>query len=466
MPLTDQARIAKERLHPRILELWRALVPLQTVVSFMNTGAHPDDEMSAMLAALGLRDGIDSSSACSTRGEGGQNDIGTETTEALGVLRTAEMERACDVLGLRMYWLSQSHHDSIFDFGFSKSGTETLAKWDRDRTMNRFVDILRTEKPDIICPTFLDVPGQHGHHRAMTEAAHNALFLAADPKFHGSTLSPWQVKKLYLPAFSGAGQAYDDDLPPPPATLTINADGFDPVSGWSYERIGQQSRAFHRTQAMGSWVASGKERNWPLHLAETYVDGPDDTIFAGLPYDLKALGFPEAQKHIDAARAAFPDFEAVLREASLAMKALDGVQLEEEYAHKIIRKREQLAHVIRIASGAEVHAWLDKDHLRPSDKAGVTVEELQGLAEHMEVGFSLPTGWTEANHNIALEGAELSHPYPDTYLPNQPAEPCVVLTLETGGVKSQTRQSFEATPLVLPDHSVDLIPLKDVINRS
>lgn len=466
MPLTDQARIAKERLQPRILELWRALVPLQTVVSFMNTGAHPDDEMSAMLAALGLRDGIDISYACSTRGEGGQNDIGTETTEALGVLRTAEMERACDILGLRMYWLSQSHHDSIFDFGFSKSGIETLAKWDRERTLNRFVDILRTEKPDVICPTFLDVPGQHGHHRAMTEAAHLALFLAADPKFKGSNLPPWQVKKLYLPAFSGAGQAYDDDLPPPPATLTINADGFDPVSGWSYERIGQQSRAFHRTQAMGSWVVAGRERNWPLHLAESYVDGPDDTIYAGLPYDLAALGIPEAQKHIDAARAAFPNFEAVLKEASLALKALEGVQTEEENAHKVDRKREQLAHVIRIASGAEVHAWLDKDYLRPTDQAKAKVEERQGLAEKMEVAFCLPAGWIEAKDNIVLEGAALSHPYPDTYLPNQPAAPCVVLTLETSGVKSQTRQPFETSPLVLPDLSVDLSPLKDVINRA
>ncbi|NKB52201.1 MAG: PIG-L family deacetylase [Rhizobiaceae bacterium] len=466
MPLTDRDRIAREQLQPRILELWRALVPLQTVVSFMNTGAHPDDETSAMLAAFSYRDGIDISYACSTRGEGGQNDIGTETTEALGVLRTAEMERACDVLGLRMYWLSVSPEDSVFDFGFSKSGIETMEKWGRDRTLARFVDILRTEKPDIVCPTFLNIPGQHGHHRAMTEAAHLVMSLAADPDFTGSDLLPWQVKKLYLPAWSGAGQSYDDDLPPPPATLTIEADGYDPVSGWSYERIGQQSRAFHRTQAMGSWVAAGKERNWPLHLAETHVEGPDDTVFAGLAYDLGALGLPEVQNHIDAARDAFPDFEEVLKEACLALSALEGVSIASEFAHKLERKRQQLAHVIRIASGAEVHAELNKDILRPSDKAVVSIEERTGLADRLETSLSLPNGWHETADGIKIENAELSNAYPDVYLPHQPSDPCVLLTLETNGVKSQTRKSFEVTPLVLPHKSADISPLKEVVNRA
>ncbi|MFP3442001.1 PIG-L family deacetylase, partial [Pantoea sp. SIMBA_133] len=86
-------------------------------VSFMNTGAHPDDETSEMLAALALRDGISLSFACANRGEGGQNAIGSEVTHDLGVVRTAEMERAADVLNLNLYWLSETPDDTIFDFG-------------------------------------------------------------------------------------------------------------------------------------------------------------------------------------------------------------------------------------------------------------------------------------------------------------------------------------------------------------
>ena len=127
MPTPDQTRLVEDRAHPRILELWWALRPLTSVVRFMQSGAHPDDEDSGLLAALAFRDGINLSYACSTRGEGGQNDIGTEAGADLGALRTREMERACDVLGMRMYWHSENPTDPITDFGFSKSGAETLA---------------------------------------------------------------------------------------------------------------------------------------------------------------------------------------------------------------------------------------------------------------------------------------------------------------------------------------------------
>jgi len=237
MPVSDQERIAAQVRNPRIVRLWQALAPRKSCVSFMNTGAHPDDETSEMLAALALRDGIALSFACANRGEGGQNAIGSEVTHDLGVVRTAEMERAADVLNLNLYWLSETPDDTIFDFGFSKRGTETLEKWGRERTLKRFVEIIRTERPDIICPTFLDVPGQHGHHRAMTELAHDVMSAAADPAFPGVDLPVWQVKKLYLPAWSGAGDNYDDDLPPPSATLTVKGTGQDPVTGWSWAQM-------------------------------------------------------------------------------------------------------------------------------------------------------------------------------------------------------------------------------------
>ena len=124
MPTQVQTRILAEAHDPLIARLWRAMAGLRTVVTFMNTGAHPDDETSAMLGALWLRDGVNLSYACSTRGEGGQNDIGTEAGSDLGTLRTAEMERAAEVLDMRLYWHGQSADDTITDFRFSKSGVQ------------------------------------------------------------------------------------------------------------------------------------------------------------------------------------------------------------------------------------------------------------------------------------------------------------------------------------------------------
>jgi LmbE family N-acetylglucosaminyl deacetylase len=477
MPLSDQVRIAAERDQPRIVALWQALTALKTTVSFMNTGAHPDDETSAMLAAMRFRDGFDISYACSTRGEGGQNDIGTETAAALGTLRTSEMEAACDRLDLRMYWLSQSPDDTIFDFGFSKSGDETLARWGRDRTLARFVEIIRTERPDIICPTFLDVPGQHGHHRAMTEAAHLVMGLAASPDFAGSDLPVWQVRKMYLPAWSGAGQAYDDDLPPPPATLTIAAKGRDPVTGWSYARIGQQSRARHATQAMGRWVPAGAETDFALHLAQSHVAGPDKGLSSGLAATLRDLDVPaiagdlaEAQDGCDAALAAFPDRTTVLEHACAALLALrraadacppDAVP---EIGHKLSRKDEQLNRVIHLAAGVDARAHLEADILHPGDGTTWT-SEAHADAGELALTPRLPEGWSADGAHISLDAdAAISDPYPTVYLPDQPHAPCLDATLAVHGLHVTRRVGFEVPPIVLPRYSAALSPEADVIN--
>ena len=183
MSPNDRQRLHEDLSEPRIVQLHLALQRLRSCISFMNSGAHPDDETSAMLAALSFRDGFDVSYACANRGEGGQNDLGTESGATLGTLRTAEMEAAASVLDMRLYWLSTHPQDSIHDFGFSKSGEQTLDHWGRERTLNRFVHIVRNEQPDILCPTFLDIPGQHGHHRAMTSMALEVMNRAADASY-------------------------------------------------------------------------------------------------------------------------------------------------------------------------------------------------------------------------------------------------------------------------------------------
>ena len=464
MPLSDRTRIERQHLKPRIVELWKALAPLKTVVSFMNTGAHPDDETTAMLVALGLRDGLDISYACSTRGEGGQNDIGTESGPALGALRTAEMERACDAINLRMYWLSQHPDDTISDFGFSKSGDETMQKWGKDRVLSRFVDIVRSEKPDIICPTFLDIPGQHGHHRAMTQAAQEVFDLSADPSFAGSDLEPWQISKLYLPAWSGAGRSYDDDLPPPPASLVIEAKGVDPVTGFSYEQIAQQSRQFHKTQAMGTWMPPGSERDWPLHLARTSTSGEGNDLFAGIPKTLRDLGLDREQDLIDAAIAAFPDYQTVLLKASEALKLLKAVVVSRNHEHRIRRKCEQLSQVIRLAAGAHSRVILEHDIFKTTDQTGYSIEKSAGIAENQTIRLALPQGWSVEKSVINLEDASLSDPYPDKYLPGFPQKPYVVSELRCHDVLSETYHSFEVSPVVVPSKSVEFSPSHDVIN--
>ncbi|TNF17281.1 MAG: PIG-L family deacetylase [Rhodobacteraceae bacterium] len=481
MPTPEQSRIMEDRARPRLLELWWALRPLTSVIRFMQSGAHPDDEHSGMLAALGFRDGLNLSYACSTRGEGGQNDIGTEAGADLGALRTREMERACDILGMRMYWHSESPDDPIHDFGFSKSGVETLGHWGHQRTLARFVEIVRTERPDILCPTFLDVPGQHGHHRAMTQAAHEVMAAAADPAYP-SNLPPWQVAKLYLPAISGAGQAYDDDLPPPPATLRVEGAGRDPVSGWTWDRIGQQSRAFHRTQGMGRWVGSGESEGWPLHLAESHVPGPDVALSSGLPATLGDLAdLPEAvpvaddlraaQRGIDEALAAFPADPRVARAALQALAAVRKARAEcpeaarDQLLHRLDAKAVQLGHVIRLALGIEACARTEETFLTPGQSTALIVETHTGDAEAIHVDFDLPEGWRVTGDSLAIAAdAGASDPYRSTYDPAAPEAPALCLTFEAHGTSVETRLPFDPEPVILPARSAQVTPQRALIN--
>lgn len=482
MPTPEQRRIERDRSEPRLLALWWALQPLKSVVRFMQTGAHPDDETSGMLAALALRDGINISYACSTRGEGGQNDIGTEAGTDLGALRTREMERACDVLGMRMYWHSTHPEDSITDFGFSKSGEETLDRWGRERTLVRFAEIIRTEKPDIICPTFLDVPGQHGHHRAMTEAAFQAIDLAADTAL-SSNLPPWQVQKLYLPAWSGAGQSYDDDLPPPPPTLTVTGTDREPMTGWSWDRIGQQSRAYHRSQGMGRWVPAGHGRDWPLHLAKSHLHGPDDRLWSGLPHRLDDLASIEGAEPlteplaaggsaIDEAIAAFPDFETVASHTAIALENVNRAvsdcppQVAEQIKFRLEGKALQLSKVFQLALGVEARVMASNAFVEPSAETKLNEELDKGAADEVVAVWDLPEGWRHTEGLISVPDTAITHdPYPWRYDPLSPSVPCLRLKITSYGQTASVPIGIDPLLVVLPSLRAEISPTAMLINR-
>jgi len=385
--LNDQDRLRRRAANPRLVTLYRALTRLRSTVTVMNTGAHPDDEHNGMLAVLRHQDGARIVVACSTRGEGGQNTLGPERGGALGVLRSREMEEAARVLDADIAWLGHGPDDPVHDFGFSKSGTDTLARWGKTRTIERLVRAYRQFRPDIVIPTFLDVPGQHGHHRAMTEAAHTALALAADPAYVTEGLAAWSVAKFYLPAWSGGGSTYDDEVPPPAATTMVTATGLDPATGLSFDRLGEVSRAYHASQNMGVWEAE-TQLQWPLHL----VGGLTETsIFDGLPQTFGAIAdVPEltsADTAIGDAIAAFPDgarvFAALVRARNIIRSARQAVPADQ--LHRLDRKLLEIDAAMALAAGIDIEAGLSAARVAPGQTVELLIEVERGMAQRLTV---------------------------------------------------------------------------------
>lgn len=304
------------------------------------TGAHPDDEMSTMLAALVWRDGAHVTYACATRGEGGQNAIGGEAGSLLGALRTQEMEEAAHRLGIGLVWLSEAPGEAPADFGFARSPEATLERWGRAHVVARLVDAIRRTAPDIVWTCFRDVDGQHGHHRAVARATAEAVALAADPSFAptGGASTPWAVAKLYSPAWSGSGASYDDVEPPPAPSVVYDAGGRDPVTGLAYAQIGEVSRAAHASQGMGVWRDGDASATYPLERIDSRLR--EDDLFAGIACDFGAL----AAEHAGAAAAALCAADEILAEIAApeagnpSARALRAALARLDAAHGVLRE--------------------------------------------------------------------------------------------------------------------------------
>lgn len=388
----SQRRIAEQQRKSGINKLWDALTPLKHVGSFMNCGAHPDDERSHILAYLARNKGVRIMYSTSTRGKGGQNAIGTEAGDDLGVFRSEEMEAAAAEIPMSVHYYSARFGDEIDDFGFSTDPAEAEEKWGFERTRERLVRIIREQKPDIISPTFLDTDGQHGHHRAITRATIDAYHLAADPnafpEHFDDGLKPWTALKMYLSAASGRGGVYDDRDPPPEPTVSIPTGMYDPINGATYRQIGEWSRARHMTQGMGRWREAEPEMSH-LHRTECRFDIPlqEKDVFDGLWQTLSdmaamtegklASDLRTADKFIHSAIDLFPDREKIYENLVTVSKKLNDCEAEinaasdeikDNFAHRITLKQKQIGNALYEASGLNAEIIWDSDYTSPSQE--------------------------------------------------------------------------------------------------
>src|SRR5688572_23219827 len=175
-------------------ELHQALLDLTNSVTVMCVAAHPDDEDGTTLTVLRRKYGVHTVSLFSTYGEGGQNAVGPELYEALGVIRARETMEAARIQG------SEPHFLALKDFGFSKSAEETFRVWGKEEALRRMIFKIRELRPDVII-TNHDTTTGHGHHQATGRLIIEAFFEAGDATKFPEQLkqvSTWQVKRLFV----------------------------------------------------------------------------------------------------------------------------------------------------------------------------------------------------------------------------------------------------------------------------
>ena len=234
--------------------------------------AHPDDEDTQLIAWLARGRRVETAYLSLTRGDGGQNLIGNELGEALGVIRTEELLAARRIDGAHQYFARG------YDFGFSKSADETRTHWPQDSLLNDVMTVMRAFKPHIVITTFSGTPRDgHGHHQVSAIVARQAYDMAGDTaRFPVKNFgAPWIPLKFYrLARFS-----------PQDRTIAMNVGEYDPNLGLSYQEIAADSRSQHKSQGEGTLRRKGVVWDY-LTREDSRVPAPpakeERSIFAGL----------------------------------------------------------------------------------------------------------------------------------------------------------------------------------------
>lgn len=249
-------------------EIYEQIEKLKTSGTVLYIAAHPDDENTRLITWLSKEKKFRTAYLSLTRGDGGQNLIGSELGIDLGLIRTRELMAARAIDGGEQFF------SRAYDFGFSKTPDETLTLWEREKVLEDIVTVIRNIQPDIIICRFPpDSRAGHGHHSSSAILAAEAFKAAADPKRFQSNLSnpiTWSARRIYWNTFNFGNNNTTSEQ-----QLKIDVGAFNPILGKSYGELSAESRSQHKSQGFGVPSQRGTQTEYFLP-----VDG--DTLVKDL----------------------------------------------------------------------------------------------------------------------------------------------------------------------------------------
>lgn len=261
-------------------EILHQLKKLNTIGSVLYIAAHPDDENTRLLGYLANERKLRTGYLSLTRGDGGQNLIGKEQGEMLGLIRTQELLAARRVDGAEQFFTR------AYDFGFSKNPEETFTFWNKESVLADVVWVIRNFKPDVIICRFPTTgEGGHGHHTASAILAVEAFKAAADPtRFpeHLKETQVWQARRIFWNTFNFGGLNTTAEN-----QVKIDVGGYNSLLGKSYGEIAAESRSNHKSQGFGSAKTRGEAFEYFKQLGG---DTAKKDLFEGLQNDWAVYG--------------------------------------------------------------------------------------------------------------------------------------------------------------------------------
>jgi LmbE family N-acetylglucosaminyl deacetylase len=400
--------------------LGQAIKKLSTIASALHTGAHPDDEDSGLLACLARGRQARTAYLSLTRGDGGQNLIGPELYESLGVIRTEELLAARRLDGAGQFFTR------AYDFGFSKSRDEALTKWNREETLADIVRVIRTFRPMVVVSAWSGTPRDgHGQHQAAGLLTQEAVRAAADPtRFSDQIkegLRPWRALKFYqrAPARNLQREGAEPSGNEPP-TVSINTGQFDPLLGQSYYEIAMQGRSQHRSQDQGALQRRGP-RYSALKILESAVGSQreEKDIFDGIDTSLAGIAafapsagarlkdaLAEAQRAADEAREKFNPFTSnslspviarglgKLREARASLLGLNEAE-SYEVDFLLKQKEQDFIAALALSSGVVIDCITEDEIVTPAQTFNLNVAVYAaGDVKLQSISLPVADGWS------------------------------------------------------------------------
>lgn len=340
---------AQQPAKPNSTDIYRSIQKLNFLGSVMYVAAHPDDENTKMIAHFANHVHARTAYLSLTRGDGGQNLIGAEIRELLGVIRTNELVQARKVDGGEQLFTRAN------DFGFSKVPDETLSIWDKEQVLADVVWAIRKFQPDVIINRFDHrSPGTtHGHHTASAMLSLEAFDLAADNTRYASQLNyvqAWQAKRIFFNTswwFFGSQEKFD--AADKSNYISLKTGVFDPTSGLSNSEISALSRSKHQSQGFGTTGARGEEIEY-LELLKGTLPKNNQDLFEGINTTWSRVKGGEAIGKILVQVEKQFDFKNPAASVPALVKAYALIQRLED-AHWRAIKTEEIKAIIAACSG-------------------------------------------------------------------------------------------------------------------